>query len=203
MRARGTGPLLNIASFCVNIPDVLHLDVAQEHGARMVTTAERDEQSDVRVMLEAFLIDAHYSARLTQGFVRVWSKALGMDLAATLPAEFLTELSAVIRIASWQLTGLESYLGADLPSWRMLFRELLHRLAHAPETFGDDPTTCAAPLARRVMKFWFTRFSWCAPLFLGVDMVARRPDSQVVLEALAELLWHGRHLVSRKDSTDE
>ena len=169
----------------------------------MPTANSLDEQSDVRVMLEAFLIDANYSARLTQKFVRAWSKSLGMDLAATLPAEFLTELSAVIRIASWQLSGLDSYMGAALPAWQDLFRELLRRLAHAPESFGDDPKTFAAPLARRVMEFWFTRCSWCAPLFLGVDIVAHRPDPQVLLDALAELLWQGRHLISRKGISDE
>jgi hypothetical protein len=168
----------------------------------MSTADQLDEQADVRVMLQAFVIDANYSAQLTARFVNVWAKSLNVDMTNALPAEFLTELSAIIRIASWQLSGLASYMGADLPSWRTLFRELLHRLAHAPETFGDDSTTCAVPLARRVMELWFTRCSWCAPLFLGVDMIAHRPDSQVLLEALAELLWQGRHLISRKDSTD-
>jgi hypothetical protein len=157
-----------------------------------MATTNQHEQADVLVTLSAFIVNAEYAARLTAQLLKRWEKTFKLDLSETLPAEFLTELSAVVRIATWQQAGVDASMREVLPPWRTLLRDLLRRLAYAPETFSNDPFNCSAPLARRVTELWFQKCSWSAPLILGVDMAAHRPDPQALLAAMAELLLRSR-----------
>jgi len=60
-------------------------------------------QAEVLRVIEAFVRDAQHAAdELVTGFLPRWFKSLGLKKPPSLPAEFLLELSAVLRIvACW------------------------------------------------------------------------------------------------------
>lgn len=156
-----------------------------------------DEQRDVFAILYAMVADSYRMADETQTFLRRWQKTMKLRRKFQFPAEFLAELSAVLRIASWQESGLAKELGAEFSPAEELLRGLYQRLFESPESFGFEPATCDAPLSREVMRIWWKRCSWSAPGILGVDAAVgqRRRDLQV--DALVELLWSCRHLKSK------
>jgi hypothetical protein len=151
-----------------------------------------DEQADVRTMLLAFLRDGEYAAYQTEQFLKLWTKSLGLKKLPPLPAEFLLELSAVIRIAAWQRGGLTVEMQADFPPAEELLRELLERLLHRPKSFAVDPAACPAPLHGRVTRLWLRHCSWSAPAEVGVDVVVRRPHPDLLRDIFTELLRSSR-----------
>lgn len=151
-----------------------------------------DEQADVRMVLLAFLRDGRYAAEQTENFLKLWTKSLGLKKLPPLPAEFLLELSAVIRIAAWQRGGLTVEMQADFPPAEELLRELLERLLHQPKSFAVDPAACPAPLNGRVTRLWLRHCSWSAPAEVGADVVIRRPHPDLLRDIFTELLRNSR-----------
>lgn len=151
-------------------------------------TQMTDEQADVRMVLLAFLRDGEYAAEQTENFVKLWTKSLGLKKLPNLPAEFLLELSAVLRIAAWQQAGLATEMQAEFPPAQELLRELVERLRDHPESFSLELINSACPLTDRVAQLWFRNCSWSATSELGVDVVLRRPNRELLRDLLAELL---------------
>jgi hypothetical protein len=144
-----------------------------------------DERADVRAILTAFIRDGEFAAAQTDAFLKRWTKSLGLRKLPPLPAEFLLELSAVLRIASWQSAGLDTQMKADFPTASELLRELIERLLKRPESFAIDLKECDAPLTGRVTRLWLRHCSWSAPTEFGVDVVVRRPDRELLWDAVA------------------
>ena len=72
--------------------------------------------TEVVPILEAFIRDAEYMAHLAAQFLdECLIKSLGFHKPLCLPAEFLMEVSAVIRIANWQRGALMPVLGIEFP----------------------------------------------------------------------------------------
>lgn len=153
-----------------------------------------DEQADVRMVLVAFIRDGEYAGQQTAMFLKRWSKSLGRRKLPPLPAEFLLELSAVLRVAAWQQGGLTVEMQVDFPPAEDLLRELLERLRDRPESFAVDPVACPAPLTNRVTRLWLRHCSWSAPAEVGVDVVIRRPHPDLLRDIFAELLRNFRAL---------
>lgn len=151
-----------------------------------------DERADVRAILGAFIRDGQYAAAQTAEFLKRWSKSLGRRKLPSLPAEFLLELSAVLRIAAWQNANLDVEMKADFPPASELLRELIERLLKRPESFAIHLKDGDAPLTRRVTRLWLRHCSWSAPTELGGDVVIRRPDRELLWDAMAELLLGSR-----------
>lgn len=142
------------------------------------------------MILRAFIDDGRYEAVQTAAFLKLWAKSLKPRKLPPLPAEFLLELGAVLRIAAWQLADLTTEMQADFPPAAELLRELVERLFYKPESFSNDPQKCPAPLSTRSSRLWFRHCSWTATGQLGVDVVIRKPDPNLVLDLLIELLAH-------------
>jgi hypothetical protein len=177
------------------------LDSPTARSRESLTPAERDEHDEVTKVLSAFVGDGEYMATLVARFLDEWHQAMGRKKPLPLPAEFLLELSAVIRIAIWQRAGLTLEMGADFPPWQELLEQLLSRLFTNPTSFSCDPYSCPAPLRKKVVEFWFQRCSWTATLILGTDIVIHPVDEELLLDALADALWQHRNLVNRGGST--
>ena len=147
-----------------------------------------DEQADVHMVLLAFFRDGEYAAEQTEKFLKLWAKSLGLKKLPALPAEFLLELSAVLRIAAWQEAGLTDEMKTEFSPAKELLRLLVERLRDHPESFSLDLKNAPVPLTDRVAKLWFRNCSWSATSELGVDVVLRRPSRELLWDLLAELL---------------
>jgi hypothetical protein len=159
--------------------------------------AGRDRQ--VVEAIAAFIGDAEYMAELVHRFLTNCFKGLGLPIYEhCLPAEFLLELAAVIRIAQWQRAGLVDAMGEKFLPWQDLLRQLIRRLMEEPLSFSFDPKACSAPLCRRVVGVWFHRCSWSAVREIAVDVIVHPLAAYDMLSAVADLLWKYRRL-SRRD----
>lgn len=154
---------------------------------------QNDERHDVFAILRAMVADSHRMADATHAFLERWRKTLKLRRKLQFPAEFLVELSAVLRIASWQQSGLAKELGAEFPAAEELLRDLFQRLLESPLSFGLDPATCQSPLSREVMRIWWKRCSWAAPGLLSADIAVAQSHRDLQIDALVELLWACRH----------
>jgi hypothetical protein len=163
-----------------------------------------DEHQMVVTALEAFARDSQYMADLAGQFLKRWFASIGYDKnPPALPAEFLLELSAVIRIAHWQRAGLTTEMGAEFPPAAELLEQLLSRLLEDPLSFCLDPGACPAPLQKQVVMTWFRHCSWTATSELGSDVVVNPIDEDLLLDALADLLWQHRSLAKRGPSNHD
>jgi len=97
-------------------------------------------------------------------------------------------LSAVLRIAAWQQAGLANEMHAEFRPAQELLRQLVERLRNQPESFSLELKNAPVPLTDRVARFWFRNCSWSATSELGVDVVLRRPNHELLRNLLAELL---------------
>lgn len=159
---------------------------------------DRDELQEVVEVLAAHVGDAEYMAVLTARVLDQWYEAWGRKTPLPLPLEFLLELSAVIRIAVWQHAGLTDAMGAGFPAWQELLEQLLARLFNDPTSFSCDPLRCPAPLSKRVTSLWFNHCSWTATSLVGTDIVVHAVDEELLLDALADVLWKHRHLIRKE-----
>lgn len=108
-----------------------------------------------------------------------------------LPADFLRELGAAVRLLHWETAGLTIHLEAGLPAAgdaiRQVFRDAVGRL--------KDPSAPAPDLAlsRAVRRLTFDRLAWTGPADLRAEIVLDAPDEDVLVEAMARILWDRRH----------
>lgn len=159
-----------------------------------------DEQYDVAEILQALIADGRQMADLAADFLCHWFELYESNPASRFPAEFVLEVSAILRIASWQRSGLVKELTTEFPPADALLDQLLGRLADDPFSFSYDPNHCPAPLSREILRVWFERCSWKAPGLLGADITVDPQHLELQLDVLAELLWTCRHLKQRRSS---
>lgn len=157
-----------------------------------------DEQSDVADILQAMIFDGRRMADLASEFLVRWFDEPRSKSALRFPAEFLLELSAVLRIADWQRSEVAKELEITFPPADELLIQLLDRLADDPYSFSYDPNHCPAPLSREVMVVWFERCSWTGLKLLKADVAVDRRHPELQIDLLAELLWTCRHLKSTR-----
>jgi hypothetical protein len=144
-------------------------------------------------VLESIIMHAAYSAELVAGFLEanglVPPRARRQREPVRLPASFLLELAAVVRLARWEQLGIRDRLPADLPRAASALAALARRWASGlPQ--GDPP---AGPsLSERVMHVWLTHFAWGGLSNLHVDVLLDGAGEGELLEALADFLWDNR-----------
>jgi hypothetical protein len=158
-----------------------------------------DEQSDVASILQAMIVDARWMADLACEFVRRWFDGAEPKSASRFPAEFLLEVSAVLRIADWQRSDIAKELAISFPPADELLIQLLGRLADDPYSFSYDPDHCPSPLSREVMRIWFERCSWTGLRILNADVAVDRTHLDLQVDLLTELLWACRHIKSTRN----
>jgi hypothetical protein len=115
-------------------------------------------------------------------------RALGLEASPTkpmhLPAAFLLELGAALRLFRWEYCGLHTHLDAGLPPSSQAIRDAFRHLD------GSGPLEMT--LAYRVLVLFAERFAWSAREELDAQVALGEADEDALLEALADFLWEHR-----------
>ena len=132
--------------------------------------------SAIAELTECVIREADLMASLTIAFIDrtgVFPPERRLERPVALPATFLLELAAVLRIAVWECHGLRAQLPSDLPTAEYAYADLLDRAAHRPESFSSD--LISPPLHRRVMDVTLRYFAWNGRRDWGADVLSRSP----------------------------
>jgi hypothetical protein len=159
------------------------------------------EQRDVERFLASIIRDAELDADRVAAFLKLQGYTplplpkmpIAQESVPTGPAaEVLLNLAAALRLRSWELAGLTSYLPADLPS-------AVDALAAAAE-LGSQPQQPATPgdgaIAQYVFRTSIERFSRDGQSCLGTDVLLEQLDSDDLLDDVAAFLWGQRGLLN-------
>ena len=111
-----------------------------------------------------------------------------------LPAAFLLDLGAALRLLGWELGGLHVHRDAGLPPAEQALHDAFGLLA--PKS-GAEPRH-SVELSRKVVALFAERFAWLGRHDLDADvMLDDHVDEDDLVGALAELLWNARHARSQ------
>ncbi|WP_165246493.1 hypothetical protein [Paludisphaera soli] len=143
---------------------------------------EASAPADLR---DATAAEAGRDADRVAAFLRAIGIAPAPARPVRLPAASLLALGAALRLWQWERSGLDVHLQAGLPSAERALTEALESLGAAEARSIDE-------LSRRVVALFAERFAWRGRSELGADVVLDDPDDDVMLEALAQLLWASR-----------
>ena len=130
--------------------------------------------------------DAASDADRAAFFLSEVGLALLPGQARRLPAHFLLDLGAAMRLLIWEQAGLTIHLEAGLPCAReatlQVFREAL------PEAGGSTSW-----LAQAVFRLSVDRLAWSGRRDLDADILLDMPDEDALVEVMARFLWANRH----------
>jgi hypothetical protein len=111
-----------------------------------------------------------------------------------LPAAFLLDLGAALRLLAWEQGGLHVHRDAGLPPAEQALHDAFGLLA--PKS-GAEPRH-SVELSRKVVALFAERFAWLGRHDLDADvMLDDHVDEDDLVGALAELLWKARHARSQ------
>jgi len=138
-----------------------------------------------------------HDAACDADLVVVFLDALGLSPAGPdqpprrLPAWFLLELGAALRLWLWECHGMRLHREAGLPPAEEALRGVFGRLT-APA--ADQPAG-GTPLSRRVLALFVEHFAWSGRADLDADLVLGEVDEDALVEVLANLVWAHRAAV--------
>jgi hypothetical protein len=101
-----------------------------------------------------------------------------------LPAGFLMDLGAALRLLVWEAEGFFGHREAGLPTAEQAIRDAFR--------FLTDPEANPAELSVLVLRLSVERFAWSGQPELGADIALDEAHEDVLLEALADFLWARR-----------
>ncbi len=151
-------------------------------------------------VIQAVALNAKRQAYLVAAYLQQVDPLLKRDGypsgANGLPAGFLLELGAVLMLGHWNRKGLLAFLPADVPAYADVVGELNRRAIIVHFKLLDS---IASHLVRQVQQLWLERFAWEAPNLLpaDADFVLGDVDEDLLVEAVAQLLWTNRHKFSK------
>jgi hypothetical protein len=149
-----------------------------------------------RELIEAVVRDAQFMADLTAGFLDRLGALPPLKqrrkAPVALPDGFLLELAAVLRIGLWERAGLRDRLGLDLPPADQVLDDLVARFTQVPVEMRPE-RTCAG-IVMDVFRTTLDRLAWGGRGELHADVVLGEHDDELLLEALADVLWEQRHV---------
>lgn len=126
--------------------------------------------------------------------VGIFLNALGLhatpDRPIHLPAAFLLDLGAALRLLAWEQEGLHPQEVAGLPPARQALADVFLALKHPPTQV--ESAVAAGSLAYRVCQAFVDHFAWSGRDELDADVTLGEADEDAVLEALADFLWAHR-----------
>jgi hypothetical protein len=134
--------------------------------------------------------EAEADARRVCLFLGVAGVSATPDRPVHLPAGFLLDLAAALRLLCWEQAGLQPQSLGNLPDARHAIREVFGSATNPPRE-GESRRTDS--LALRVVTAYIAHFAWEARVELGADVILGEADEDAVLEALADFLWEHRH----------
>ena len=107
-----------------------------------------------------------------------------------LPAAFLLDLGAALRLLVWEEAGLQPHEVPDCPGGKQALHDILGSLsAYAT---GDKRRDAPATLIPRVLAAFVDHFAWHRRAELNADLTLAEADEEAILEALADFLWTHR-----------
>jgi hypothetical protein len=112
------------------------------------------------------------------------------DHPVRLPADFLTELAAALRLFTWESAGFDLGQVAAVPEPRTALLDLFRRAMATDD--GSPANWSRDELSARVIAAYAERFAWPARSELGAEVVLGPADQENVLEAVADFLWQIR-----------
>lgn len=144
--------------------------------------------------IQAVALNAERQAILVAAYLKQIDSLLKRDglpsVATGFPAGYLLELGAVLMLGHWDRKGLLAFLPSDLPAFADAVAELKRRAVIGNFKLLD---CIASQLVRQVRQTWLERFAWEAPNLLQADVVLGDVDEDVLVEAVAQLIWVNRH----------
>jgi hypothetical protein len=111
-----------------------------------------------------------------------------------LPAWFLLEVAAGLRLWQWEHNGLRLHLEGGLPPAREALHGVFRRLAAAA---GDPASGGDTPLSARVLGLFAERLAWSGRSDLDGDLLLGDADEDELVGALEDLIWTHRAALRR------
>ena len=111
------------------------------------------------------------------------------DHPVRLPAAFLLDLGAALRLLDWELGGLHVHRDAGLPPAEQALHDAFRGLVESAGANG----AADRDLARRVVALFAARLAWHGRPELGAEVALDHLDEDAMLDALAAFLWARRH----------
>src|SRR4051812_4778876 len=105
------------------------------------------------------------------------------------PAEFLLDLGAASRLIAWEAQGLTMHIEAGLPSAKQALLDALQNFLKR----RSDPSAPHSSLGADLLAFVVQRLAWRGPACLGAEILLDVPDEDVLIDAVARILWRGCH----------
>lgn len=121
--------------------------------------------------------------------------ALGRTIRQGLPVGFVLEVGAVLLLKHWELNGQHRFLPTDVPSFDAASADFLRRLRQNPSQFNSAQS---ATLSSRIDHLIIDRFAWDGDCVLGAEILVGTSDEDMLVEAMAQLLWATRHSSTSK-----
>jgi hypothetical protein len=145
-------------------------------------------------LIQAVARDAERDADNVGVFLDVFLGRLGLRPPPAqllqLPAAFLLDLGAALRLLLWEQAGLQVPTLAGLPPARQALHDVLRSLPLYAT--GARPLNAPATLASRVLAAFVDHFAWHGRAELDADLLLSAADEDAFLDALAEFLWARR-----------
>jgi hypothetical protein len=105
-----------------------------------------------------------------------------------LPADFLLNLGALLRLLEWERNGISVHQEAGLSAAKAAEQEMLQRMV---SRIGKKPKPDLW-LSNAVFGLLIENFAWTAQQNLQADIQLDFPDEDALVEAMAQFLWSQR-----------
>ncbi len=115
-----------------------------------------------------------------------------------LPRDLLLELGAALRVMVWEIEGL------DLPAFTLPTPQDAIRRAFV-DAVGRlrDPSYSASPsLSQTVLQISTYHLAWVGSREFQAEILLDTPDEDALVEAMAQLLWRNRGLLSAAEGDE-
>jgi hypothetical protein len=154
-----------------------------------------NERQLVADFIEALMLEAEHQAFLVGEYLTILGAAPGFEWLTirplALPEELLFGLGSALRLAEWEARGLATRLGTSLPPSTQAVLDVFRAVV-------DEPArTRTRQLIVEVQSLYFTRFAWMASIGSRADVVLGSPSEDVLVDAIADLVWKSRNLLHR------
>lgn len=108
-----------------------------------------------------------------------------------LPAGFLPELAAALRLSAWERQGFAFHHAAGLPPGDQALHDTFNALADAK---GKPPQRCKA-----VLRLAVEHLAWNGLSDWNADIALDDLSDDTALDVLAQFLWTHRHTATLKE----
>ena len=140
-------------------------------------------------MVSSVAADAARDADRVGAFLDAFGIKAPADRPLHLPAAFLLDLGAALRLLAWEQQGLQLHREAGLPPAREVLADVLRQAANAG---SSAPALPNHGLALTVLMLSVDRLAWSARGELNIDVALGEADEEAILAGLADFLWEHR-----------